>query len=199
MGCLAAHLWVRCREPEKLIKILVWPAAIFLIACLPFSNFTGPFLYWGGFDAIDFSSAVILLALMGGAWAGRRLFEWTPLVKLGLIAYAFYLWHVTIFFIIARIDNGWNDVLRVVVGFGWTLGMALLSWFLLERPLQRWVHRTQPRMKKEGAPDAEHSTELAPRAEEAEHGSHLDHGPPSALSRDPDEFESVSLAAVLRV
>ena len=82
---------------------------------------------------------------MGGAWSGRRFFEWTPLVKLGLIAYAFYLWHVTIFFIIARIDHGWNYVLRVVVAFGWTLTMALLSWFLLEKPLQRWVHRTEPR------------------------------------------------------
>ena len=146
-GCLAAHLWVRAREPQRLIKILVWPAAIFLLACLPFSNFTGPFLYRGGFDAIDAASAIILLALMGGVWAGRKLFEWTPLVKLGLIAYAFYLWHVTIFFIIARIDHGWNDVVRVVVAFGWTLGMALLSWFLLEKPLQRWVHRTEPRMK----------------------------------------------------
>jgi peptidoglycan/LPS O-acetylase OafA/YrhL len=163
-GCLAAHLWVRCRDPQKLIKILVWPAAIFLLAALPFSNFTGPFLYYGGFDAIDFSSAVVLLALMGGAWAGRRLFEWTPLVKLGLIAYAFYLWHVTIFFIIARIDSGWNDVLRVVVAFGWTLAMALLSWFLLEKPLQRWVHRNEPRMSTGPVANVPLSAEVEPVA-----------------------------------
>ena len=133
-GCLAAHLWVRGWEPTKLIRILIWPAVIFLLACLPFSNLTGPFLYKGGFDLIDLSSAIVLLALMGGTWSGRRFFEWTPLVKLGLIAYAFYLWHVTIFFIIARIDHGWNYVLRVVVAFGWTLAMALLSWFLLKNP-----------------------------------------------------------------
>jgi len=113
---------------------------------LPFTDLIGPFLYRGGFDAIDLSSAIILLAIMGGWWAGRRVFEWTPLAKLGLIAYAFYLWHVTIFYIIARFDGGWNYVLRVVVAFSWTLAMALISWFLLERPLQRWVHRTTPRL-----------------------------------------------------
>jgi peptidoglycan/LPS O-acetylase OafA/YrhL len=147
-GCLAAHLWVRCREPTKLIKILIWPCVIFLVACLPFSNLTGPFLYRGGFDLIDFSSMIVLLALIGGNWSGRRLFEWTPLVKLGLIAYAFYLWHVTILFAVSRIDHGWNYALRVIVAFGWTLGMAVLSWFLLEKPLQRWVHRAEPRMPK---------------------------------------------------
>jgi peptidoglycan/LPS O-acetylase OafA/YrhL len=147
-GCLAAHLWVRGREPTKLIRILIWPAVLLLLVCLPFTDLTGPFLYRGGFDAIDLSSAIVLLAIMGGTWSGRRFFEWRPLAKLGLIAYAFYLWHVTIFDEIGRIDNGWNYELRVVVAFSWTLTMALISWFLLERPLQRWVHRTTPRAPK---------------------------------------------------
>jgi peptidoglycan/LPS O-acetylase OafA/YrhL len=147
-GCLAAHLWVRSREPKKLIRILIWPAVLLLLACMPFTDLMGPFLYRGGFDAIDLSSAIVLLAILGGEWSGRRIFEWTPLVKLGVIAYAFYLWHVTIFYIVARIDHGWNYALRVLVAFGWTLSMALISWFLLERPLQRWVHRTTPRSPK---------------------------------------------------
>jgi peptidoglycan/LPS O-acetylase OafA/YrhL len=157
-GCLAAHLWVRGREPTKWIRILVWPAALLLLACLPFTDLTGPFLYRGGFDAIDLSSAIILLAVLGGTWSGRKIFEWKPLAKLGLIAYAFYLWHVTIFDEIGRIDNGWNYELRVLVAFSWTLTMALISWFLLERPLQRWVHRTTPREPK-------HSTKVAQETE----------------------------------
>jgi peptidoglycan/LPS O-acetylase OafA/YrhL len=144
-GCLAAHLWVRGKEPTKWIKILIWPAVLFMLACLPFSNLMGPFLYWGGFDAIDLSSAIILLALMSNEWIGSRFFEWKPLVKLGLVAYGFYLWHLTVFFTLSHIDHGWNYVLRVVVAFAATLGMTLLSWFLLERPLQRWVHREAPR------------------------------------------------------
>ena len=150
-GCLAAHLWVRCREPTKLIRILIWPAVLFLLACLPFSNIMGPFLYEGGFDAIDLSSAIVLLALLGNEWSGRRFFEWTPLVKLGLVAYGFYLWHLTVFYIVARIDHGWNNALRVVVALGGTIAMTLLSWFLLERPLQRWVHRTAPRSPRPNA------------------------------------------------
>jgi peptidoglycan/LPS O-acetylase OafA/YrhL len=144
-GCLAAHLWVRGKEPTKLIKILIWPAVLFMLACLPFSNLMGPFLYWGGFDAIDLSSAIILLALMSNHWVGNRFFEWKPLVKLGLVAYGFYLWHLTVFFALSHIDHGWNYVLRVVVAFGATMALTLLSWFLLERPLQRWVHREAPR------------------------------------------------------
>ena len=148
MGVPRCSLVGSGKEPTKLIRILIWPAALFLLACLPFTDLTGPFLYRGGFDAIDLSSAIVLLAIMGGTWSGRRFFEWKPLAKLGLIAYAFYLWHVTIFDEIARIDTGWNYELRVVVAFGWTLAMALISWFLLERPLQRWVHRTTPRSPK---------------------------------------------------
>ena len=116
-----------------------------------------------------------------------RLFEWTPLVKLGLIVYAFYLWHVTIFFIIARIDSGWNDVLRVVVAFGWTLGMALLSWFLLEKPLQRWVHRTEPRMRTEVAPDSPPSSEVVNGAEELEQQSQSSDGDGSSGTQEPQD------------
>ena len=145
-GCLAAHLWVRRKESVKALKWLVWPASLFLLACLPFSNLTGPFLYYGGFDAIDFASAVILLALLGNEWSGRRFFEWTPFVKLGLVAYGFYLWHLTVFFALSHFDHGWNYELRVVVAFAATMAMTLLSWFTIERPLQRWVHRSAPRV-----------------------------------------------------
>jgi peptidoglycan/LPS O-acetylase OafA/YrhL len=145
-GCLAAHLWVRAREPQQLLKYLVWPAAIFLLACLPFSNLMGPFLYRGGFDAIDSASAVILLALIGGYWVGRRLFEWTPLVKLGLVAYGFYLWHLTVFYVVSHVDQGWNDFLRLFVATAGTILMTLLSWFIVEKPLQIWVHKRAPRV-----------------------------------------------------
>ena len=147
-GCLAAHLWVRGREPKKLLKILIWPATLVLLVCLPFTDLFGPFLYRGGFDLIDASSAIVLLTLMTTDWAGKRIFEWKPLVKLGLVAYGFYLWHLTVFYILSRIDHGWNYVVRAVVAFAATLALTLLSWFLLERPLQRWVHRQAPRLPK---------------------------------------------------
>jgi peptidoglycan/LPS O-acetylase OafA/YrhL len=132
----------------KAIRWLVWPAVLFLLACMPFSNLMGPFLYRGGFDAIDLSAAIILLALVGNEWVGRRFFEWKPLVKLGLVAYGFYLWHLTVFYVVSRVDTGWNYVLRVLVALAGTLAMTLLSWFLLERPLQRWVHKTAPRVQR---------------------------------------------------
>ena len=160
-GCLAAHLWVRCREPAKAIRWLTWPCVIFLVACLPFSNLTGPFLYFGGFDAIDAASVIVLLAILSNQWVGRRFFEWKPLAKLGLVAYGFYLWHLTVFYVVAHIDHGWNYVLRVVVAFAATMAMTLLSWFLLERPLQRWVHRRAPRAAQASSPVHEKSAKAA--------------------------------------
>jgi peptidoglycan/LPS O-acetylase OafA/YrhL len=125
---------------------------LFLLACLPFSNISGPFLYLGGFDGIDFASAVLLLALLAHEWSGRRFFEWKPLAKFGLVCYGFYLWHLTVLFIVRHVDHTWPDWLRVAVAFSATMAMTLLSWFLLERPLQRWVHRSAPRTEQLTSP-----------------------------------------------
>ena len=141
MGCLLAHIWVRGREPKRYVTLAAWIAALFLVVCLPVANTTGPFLYRGGLVAIDFSCAVIILAIVDGRWGGRHLFELKPLVLLGVISYGVYLWHLPIFFAVRYYGPHWNDIVKVTVAITATLGLSIASWFLIERPFMRMKNR----------------------------------------------------------
>jgi peptidoglycan/LPS O-acetylase OafA/YrhL len=156
-GALLAHIWMRYKEPKRWIPIAGWVAAAFLLYCLAFTTEYSSFLYLGGFDAIDIACAILLLAILDGRWGGRHLFELRPLVAMGLISYAFYLWHLPVFFAIRYFDANWNDVVRVVVAFSITMTLTLLSWFLMERPLMRWSKKLEDkrRVKLEAAQSTE--------------------------------------------
>jgi peptidoglycan/LPS O-acetylase OafA/YrhL len=156
-GALLAHIWMRYREPRRWFPLAGWIAAAFLIFVLAFTNEYGPFLYLGGFDGIDIACAILLLAILDGRWGGRRLFELRPLVAMGTVSYAFYLWHLPVFFAIRHFDTHWNDVVRVVVAFSVTLALTLISWFALEKPLMAWSNRMEKRrrIKLETAPEAD--------------------------------------------
>lgn len=137
-GALFAHIWVRGRLPKRGLVVGGWLAAVLLISLLPFATQEGPFVYWGGFTLIDVACATLILAILDGRWQGTRFLEFKPLVALGVVSYAFYLWHLPVFFAIRHFDTHWNYVVRVVVAVGATLSLTILSWFLLERPLQKW-------------------------------------------------------------
>jgi peptidoglycan/LPS O-acetylase OafA/YrhL len=141
MGALLAHIWVRSREPTRYLTQTAWVAAAFLLFCMPFTNNIGPFLYRGGFVAIDICCAIVILAIVDGRWGGRHLFEFKPLVMLGLISYGVYLWHLPILFAIRYYGPHWNDAVKVVVALTSTLGVSIASWFLIERPFMRMKSR----------------------------------------------------------
>jgi peptidoglycan/LPS O-acetylase OafA/YrhL len=94
--------------------------------------------------AVCFPLVVLSTVFHPGTWLGRIL-EWAPMRFLGRISYSLYLWQ-QLFFI--------HDVPRAAGFLGllqatpWnllsTLSMALLSYFLLEKPLMRLGHRLAP-------------------------------------------------------
>ncbi len=144
-GALVAHVWIRGKEPKRGIRVAALVASAYLIGCLFLTTEYSPFVFWGGFIGIDVSCAVILLAILDGRWMGRHVFEFRPLVALGLVSYGFYLWHLPVFFAVAHFDTHWNDVVRIVVAVSITLALTLLSWFLVERPLMRWSKQLSAR------------------------------------------------------
>jgi peptidoglycan/LPS O-acetylase OafA/YrhL len=144
-GALVAHLWIRGKEPKRGIRFAALVASAYLLGCLFLTTEYSPFVFWGGFVGIDISCAVILLAILDGRWIGRHVFEFRPLVALGLVSYGFYLWHLPVFFAVAHYDAHWSDVVRVVVALSITLALTLLSWFLMERPLMRWSKKLSAR------------------------------------------------------
>jgi peptidoglycan/LPS O-acetylase OafA/YrhL len=144
-GALLAHIWIRRKEPKRGLQVAAWVASAFLLVCLPLAREQGPFIFWGGWDAIDFACAVVILALLDGRWPGRRLFELKPFVALGKVSYGFYLWHIPVFFAVRHFDSHWNNVERVIIATVVTLIFTLLSWFALERPLMAWNRRLEAR------------------------------------------------------
>jgi peptidoglycan/LPS O-acetylase OafA/YrhL len=150
-GALAAHLWIRNKEPKRALPYLATIGGIFLLVALPLTDTTGPFLYRGGFDAIDVSCACVILAFVNG-WRVRRLFEWRPLVVVGTMSYAIYLWHIPVFFTVAYFDTHWPDAVRVIVSFAATGLFATVSWHFLERPALKWKERLAVVGKREVGP-----------------------------------------------
>ncbi len=143
-GALLAHLWIRDREPKRGLHIAAWFAALFMAWCLAFVDELGPFLYKGGFLLIDFSCAVIILAIVQGRWAGQHIFRWKPFVILGTVSYGFYLWHAPVFLAVGRYTPTWPWPARVAVALAITAAFTAISWFGLERWALKWKRKTTP-------------------------------------------------------
>lgn len=74
----------------------------------------------------------------------RHLLRLRPVVYAGVVSYGIYLWHITV---MARLDRPGSFLAPVTFwslaawALAITLAVASVSWFALERPLQRWVRR----------------------------------------------------------
>ncbi len=91
---------------------------------------------------------IVVPAVLGDQGAGlmRRFLRARWMVFLGVISYGIYLWHYNIV-VIAQRDwlgykpDGGNAAVVGVLAFAATVVVAAASWYLIERPLIRLVHR----------------------------------------------------------
>ena len=63
-----------------------------------------------------------------------RLLSWRPLVYLGLISYALYLWHLPVYKLLYRQLDGWPWGLVAAIAVTLSLALASLSYRFVERP-----------------------------------------------------------------
>jgi peptidoglycan/LPS O-acetylase OafA/YrhL len=86
----------------------------------------------------------------------RRVLRTRPVVYLGLISYGIYLWHWFMLRIVAEWLNWPLYHGNWLVVFALTLPIVVfassVSWFALERPVLRLVHRVAPRSRRSTAP-----------------------------------------------
>src|SRR5262249_21113495 len=87
----------------------------------------------------------------------RRVLRSRPAVYLGLISYGIYLWHWFLLRIVAEwldwplYHGNWVVVLALTLPI--VVFAASVSWFGLERPVLRFVHRVAPRGRRRPTPD----------------------------------------------
>lgn len=75
-----------------------------------------------------------------------RLLACRPLVWLGAISYGVYLWHWPIFLFLNGERTGWTGWPLLAARCAATLAVAVLSYWLLERPIRQWRPTTVPQL-----------------------------------------------------
>ncbi len=142
IGALGAAVWpLRAEKPRWLAPVgavagVGWLAAVFAIDD-----------EWGGFyqGGAVVLGAMGLLAVIGATRPGSlaRLTGTPPLVGLGTISYAVYLWHWPILLMLRR--AGWTGYIVDVTVVVLTVTLSTVSYLLVERPIRR-AGRTPERL-----------------------------------------------------
>lgn len=105
----------------------------------PFSDY-GYYLFW---FLISLCSATIVMELVASP---RGILQWImelpPLVFIGRISYGLYLWHNVIWLLLATLPWPWWKHFAVSVAA--TAGIALASYYLIEKPCLRLKKRFSP-------------------------------------------------------
>ena len=147
VGALVAFLWVNRKTPTRGLGPAAWVAAVFFAWCVATKPSSDAFFYLGGFTAIALAGAVMLLAALDPNWAANRALRLPPLQAVGRVSYGVYLWHLLVFYAVARWGSDWAPAVRVVVAVVVTALVTTASWFLIERPMLRWKRRLDRRRR----------------------------------------------------
>ncbi|MEO5901983.1 MAG: acyltransferase family protein, partial [Ilumatobacteraceae bacterium] len=105
-------------------------------AATSWSSGSGP-AYAGWLPVFALASAAVIVALQQPSPV-RTALSWAPLVWLGGVSYAVYLFHWPVYAALVDAGLGWSRVEIFVVEVGITLAAAALSSLLLERPVRQW-------------------------------------------------------------
>ena len=124
--------------PQRWMAPVSIAAVLVIGVVLPAAG--GP-AYHGAFPLLAVASAGLLLGLqqLDGSKVGRTtaVLSWKPLVGLGAISYGVYLYHFPVYVFLSadRIErSGWQ---LLAVRIGVTMAIALVSYWLIERPIRR--------------------------------------------------------------
>lgn len=132
-GALVA-LW---RPSARWLSVLGLVAAAALAVAWATVDGTTSWLYEGGFALCSVAAAVVIASIAAQRGPLVRALELAPLRHLGLISYGVYLWHWPVFVVLTPEETGAHGWPLLVLRLAVTLGIAELSYWLLELPIRR--------------------------------------------------------------
>jgi peptidoglycan/LPS O-acetylase OafA/YrhL len=146
-GCLVGLLavWGLLPKSQRALTALSWAAVasvlglgyVFLNSTLDHFQF-----YRGGFTLVALMVAVIIVRLLvAPSRMASGILESAPLVGVGRISYALYLYHLPIGHWFGAERLGWTVPLETLKVAGLSFAAATLSYFCIERPFLRLKDR----------------------------------------------------------
>jgi peptidoglycan/LPS O-acetylase OafA/YrhL len=123
-------------------RLAAWGAVVTVALVVGFvESAIERWLYYGLFSVVAVATGVLVSAIASGTRIAPWLFESAPLVLLGRVSFGVYLWHFAIFKFVDRHLGGRDSGFQLLLGLGLTAVAVAISWFLVERPAQKWRHR----------------------------------------------------------
>lgn len=85
-------------------------------------------------------AAIAVIAPVALHQTGRvaRGLAWGPLVWLGTVSYGIYLWHWPVFLVVNGERTGWSGSTLFALRCAITVGIAAVSWWVIEEPIRHW-------------------------------------------------------------
>jgi peptidoglycan/LPS O-acetylase OafA/YrhL len=140
-GCAAA-LALAWHAPSARVRLMLDRAAILGAAVLVVAStrisWLASYMYFGGFTAIALAAVSVISSIRespDGVLA--RVLSWGPLVAIGRISYALYLWHWPVFLACRTEGLELGEGALLALQFALTFALATASFFLVERPFLR--------------------------------------------------------------
>lgn len=141
VGSLLALWWMRGDKPlaPRTRGFVVWSGPVALAALVVSWRIVevgDGFLYRGGFALYSLLTAMVVVSAMVPAGPVHRLLSWKPLVWVGVLSYAVYLFHYPILVWLqqhSRLD-GWT---RLGLALVLTLVAAVVSGRVIEMPVRK--------------------------------------------------------------
>lgn len=142
MGSPICARWVRWST--RLLSVL----GLAGLAALAHYATGAPAEYRMGLFTVTATAAVLVVATVALDQRGpvARLLACPPLVWLGTISYGVYLWHWPVFLILNGERTGWTGWPLFAARCAATLAVAVLSYWLVERPIRQWRPVTVPQL-----------------------------------------------------
>ncbi|MBD1401321.1 acyltransferase family protein [Pelovirga terrestris] len=142
-GCLLALLWnagaLECWRRLLSAPVVTWSAAASLGVLAVTARWQTSILYQWQYLLVALATLLILFGLLERPGILTQLLSWPPLVGLGTISYALYLWHYPLLHLMSR--HGFGGSALVIWTAILTVGVSIISWYGVERPALQMKQR----------------------------------------------------------